>query len=101
MQRLTLTLTGLCLAVLFGTGPALADDDHERARAALERGEVLPLAIILERLQGVIDGDVIATEFERDDGRWIYEIEYIDRDGRIVELEVDAADGRILKREVD
>jgi uncharacterized membrane protein YkoI len=99
MQRLT--LTGLFLAVLLATGPTLADNDHERARAALERGEVLPLATILEQLQGVIDGDVIATEFERDDGRWIYEIEYIDRDGRIVELEVDAADGRILKREVD
>jgi uncharacterized membrane protein YkoI len=92
----------LCLVILLSAGPVLAEKgDHERARAALERGEVLPLATILQRLEGVIDGDVIATEFDRDDGRWIYEIEYIDRDGRVVELEVDAADGSVLKREVD
>jgi uncharacterized membrane protein YkoI len=100
MQKLSLPV--LCLVALLGTGPAMADrDDHERARAALERGEVLPLATLLERLEGVIDGDIIATDFERDDGRWIYEIEYIDRNGRVVELEVDAADGSVLKREVD
>lgn len=100
MQKLIIPV--LCLVVLLGTGPAVADkDDHERARVALERGEVLPLATLLERLAGVIDGDIIATEFERDDGRWIYEIEYIDRDGRVIELEVDAADGTVLEREVD
>jgi uncharacterized membrane protein YkoI len=96
-----LFLSALPLVIALGACPLLADGDHDRARAALERGEVLPLATLLERLQTVIDGEVIATEFDRDDGRWIYEIEYIDRDGRVVELEVDAADGRILEREVD
>ncbi len=87
-------------------GPARADDrdhgrDHDRARAALQRGEVLPLATILERLEDVIDGEIIAAEFDRDDGLWLYEIEYIDRNGRVIELVVDAADGRVLEREVD
>ena len=87
-------------------GPARADDrdhdrDHDRARAALQRGEVLPLATILERLEGVIDGEIIAAEFDRDDGLWLYEIEYIDQDGRVVELVVNAADARVLEREVD
>ncbi len=83
-------------------GPARADEkDHDRARAALQRGEVLPLATILERLEGVIDGEIIAAEFDRDDGLWLYEIEYIDREGRVVELVVNAADGRVLEHEVD
>ena len=39
----------LLTACLGGTLPALADrDDHERARDALERGEVLPLTRILD-----------------------------------------------------
>lgn len=100
----------MAVAGAIGAGPALADQkhrghdhdrDHDRARAALERGEVLPLAAILERLEEVIDGEIIAAEFDRDDGRWLYEIEYIDEGGRVIELVVDAADGRVLEREVD
>jgi uncharacterized membrane protein YkoI len=95
-------LSTFCLGLLVAAGPAHAGKgDHDRARAALERGEVLPLATILERLEAVIDGEIIAAEFDRDDGRWLYEIEYIDRNGRIIELVVDAADGRVLEREVD
>ena len=93
MRRL-LAIVVLCLAA---AGPALADKDHDRARAALERGEVLPLATILERLAPVIEGDIVELELERDDGRWVYEISYIDRQGRLIELEVDATEGRVLE----
>jgi uncharacterized membrane protein YkoI len=89
-------LLAIALLLLGVAGPALADDDHERARAALERGEVLPLMTILERLAPVIDGDIVETELDREDGRWIYEITYIDRTGRLIELEIDAADGTVL-----
>ncbi len=82
---------------LFLAGTVSADDDHERARAALERGEVLPLMTILERLAAVIDGDIVETELDREDGGWVYEITYIDRTGRLIELEIDAADATVLK----
>lgn len=90
----------LTAALALALAPALAgaDDDHERARRALERGEVLPLATILERLAPVIGSDVVETEFERDDGSWLYEISYIDARGRLVEIEVDAGDATILKK---
>lgn len=91
----------LCCSILLGllvATSAAARDDHERARAALERGEVLPLATILERLAPTIGRDVIETEFEREDGRWVYEITYIDAHGRRVELEVDARDATIIER---
>ena len=85
-----------CLLLASAT-TAMADDDHERARAALERGEVLPLMTILERLAPVIDGDIIETELDREKGRWVYEITYIDSTGRLIELEIDAADATVLK----
>ena len=85
-----------CLLLALAT-PALADDDHERARAALERGEVLPLSAILERLAPVIDGDIIELELDREKGRWVYEITYIDGTGRLIELEIDATDASVLK----
>lgn len=92
------------LALLLALPPlamAAADSDHERAREALERGEVLPLAEILEQVQGQAPGEVIETELDREHGRWIYELKLIDPHGRVVELEVDAADGRILRSELD
>lgn len=100
MTRASLFLATL-LAALLPVMQVAADDDHERARAALERGEVLPLAEILERVKGQLAGEVIATEFDREDGRWVYELKLIDPGGRVVELEVDAADGRILRSELD
>ncbi len=90
-------LVGLVLATAL---PAVADrDDHDRARGALQRGEVLPLARILSIVEEETDGRVIEVEFERDDGRWVYELELLLPDGSLVELEVDAATARILERE--
>ena len=102
-------LIGLALAM----APARADDDgceageydrehdHERARRALECGEVMPLADVLAAVRPHISGKIIETEFEKEDGIWVYEMKYIDRRGRMVEIYVDARTGRILKSEGD
>ena len=50
------------------------DHDHDRARQALEAGEVLPLRAIIERVERSYPGQVLEVELERDGGRWIYEI---------------------------
>jgi uncharacterized membrane protein YkoI len=78
---------------------AAAADDHDRARRAVERGEVLPLATILPQVEAALDARVIEVDLERDDGRFIYEFELIDPRGRIIEAEVDAATGRLLEVE--
>ena len=78
-------------------GPALADrDDHDRARRALEAGEVLPLSEILAAVEAAQPGRLIEVELERDDGRWVYELELVAPDGRILEIEIDAATADIL-----
>lgn len=91
----------LSLALLAGSGAAHADEeDHERARKALEAGEVLPLKTILERVERAYPGQVMDVELERDHesrgGRWIYEIKVLRTSGALVKLKVDARDGTVL-----
>ncbi|MCC7083160.1 MAG: PepSY domain-containing protein [Burkholderiales bacterium] len=80
--------------------PVQAGDarDHERARHALEAGEIMPLKAILERVERDTPGQVIEVELEREAGRWIYEIKLLARGGSIVKLEIDARDGNVLRR---
>jgi uncharacterized membrane protein YkoI len=91
MQRL------LILLVFLVAAPARAQlDDVARAREALERGEVMPLADILALVQGELDARVIEVEFEQEAGSYVYEFELITPDGRLLEATADAVSGRIL-----
>lgn len=78
--------------------PAWADDrdDHERARAAVQAGEVLPLPQVLERLQRTHPGQVLEVELERDDGRWRYEVKLLQADGQLRKLKLDARTAQVL-----
>lgn len=90
-------------ALLAGTGASLADADHDRARQALEAGEVLPLRTILERVEREFPGQVVDVELERDQrdhgperGRWVYKIKVLGHGGALVKLKIDARDGSLL-----
>lgn len=89
-------LLALALAAAASTGLHAGGDDHERARRALERGEVLPLRAVLEQVERTQQGQVLKIEFERDDGRYLYKIRLLQPDGRVAKLKVDAVDGRVL-----
>ncbi|MEO7940453.1 MAG: PepSY domain-containing protein [Burkholderiaceae bacterium] len=92
----TLALGGVALH-------ALADGqrDHDRARAALNAGEILPLATILERVATVQPGQVLEVELEQDHGSWIYELKLIQSSGALVKLKVDARDGTVRKQKAE
>ena len=76
---------------------AMADEgDHDRARRALEAGEILSLRTIIARVADDYAGQIIEVELEREDGRWIYEIELLRSGGALVKLELDAGDGSLL-----
>ena len=93
-----MTRPAIILALL--TGPALAGDDgHDRARRALEAGEILPLSEILAAAEAARPGRVIEVELERDDGLWVYELELVTAEGRIYEIEIDAATATVLELE--
>ena len=92
----------LVVFLLLIATPVLADrEDHERARRALEAGEILPLSDILAVVEAAHAGRVIELELDRDDGMWIYELEVLTPEGQIYEMEIDAATGDVLEIERD
>ena len=96
----------LALALLVIALPAFAladsgdEDNLDLARAAVERGEILPLAEAVKELLIRHPGRLIEVEFEHD-GRDIYEVELVTEDGRLMDAEVDAKTGMILEVEED
>ena len=98
-------------AAIFVQGVTLsyADDEsrarhareHEEMRAALQRGEALPLARILAIAQEKVPGDVIEVELENKRGALVYEIKVLTESGRVREIKIDARQGTILKIEDD
>ena len=80
--------------------PAFADDaeDHDRARQALEAGEILPLAKVLEMVNADTPGSVLEVELDRRHDRWVYEIKLLRQGGSVVKLWVDASDGTVIER---
>jgi uncharacterized membrane protein YkoI len=96
--RLRIALAALLLTGLAQPSAWSSDSrDHERARAAVEAGQVLPLPTLLERLRRTHPGQVLELELERDDGRWIYEVKLLQANGQLLKLEVDAATAQVLE----
>ncbi|WP_425998680.1 PepSY domain-containing protein [Caulobacter sp. DWR1-3-2b1] len=94
----------LPLVLALAAGPVQAGDkkrDHDAARAALARGEVLPLTRILAIAEQRAPGEVIEVELEEDHGRLKYDLKILARSGRVLELELDAKTGATLKLEED
>jgi len=75
--------------------------DHDRARAALEAGEIVSLDEILALAQAAVPGQPIEVELEREASGWIYEIEIITLDGRVVKTFWDAKTKKLLERDED
>lgn len=92
------------LLLAFGSNAGMADSsrDHDRARQALEAGEVLPLRTILERVEREYPGQVIDVELEREHEekggpeRWVYKIKLLRSGGALVRLKVDARSGAVI-----
>lgn len=94
------TLLAVFLGVLLGAGQSQArgdGHDHDRARQAVEAGEVLPLRAILERVERDYPGQVMEVELEHREDRWIYEITVLRTGGALVRLKVDGRDGKLLR----
>lgn len=95
-----LAALGLSIAA-FTAQPALASSDHERARQALQSGEILPLDKILAKVAAAQPGQIL--EVELDDERvkgekiWIYEIKGVAADGKLFKMKVDARTGDVLE----
>lgn len=85
------------LAVLPMPRALADDDDHIEARALLQRGEIVPLAQILDQVARRAPGDVIEVELERDDGVWEYEVKVLTPAGQVRKVKLDARRGTVIK----
>ncbi len=92
----------LSVLIAFAAGSLHADDDgeehdqHDRARAAMAAGQILPLAEILDQVEQRYVGRVVKTELERDDGIWVYELKLLPANGRVYKLKINAQTGCII-----
>ncbi len=99
----------LTIILIFGgvsLGSTTAYSDHKKKKYKnlyqLRKSlKVLPLLTILKKVRPLIKGKIIETEFEMEDGIPIYEFKYIDKNGHVLEMEVDARTGRVIKVERD
>lgn len=99
MRRSFLTL--LLAVGLAASGGAVRadddDDDHDRARAAVEAGEIRPLTQLLVEVEKRYVGQVVDTDLDREDGRWVYEFKLLPPSGRMFRVELDAATGAVRR----
>lgn len=99
--RQALVRVALALALWSGLAQPSAwardSDDHDRARAAVQAGEVLPLGQVIERLQRTHPGQILELELDRENGRWIYEVKLLQADGQLLKLELDARTADVLE----
>ena len=85
----------LSLAALAASARADDDRDHDVARHAVERGEIKPLAEILQMVRDKLPGEIAGVKIERKGGRLVYELRIVSGRGRLLEVHVDAATGEI------
>lgn len=76
--------------------PQHGRQDYEFARDAVTRGDFLPLDRILTIVGRSYPGQLVELELEMEDGQWVYEVEIVTTDGRLIEVDLNAATGEIL-----
>jgi uncharacterized membrane protein YkoI len=70
---------------------------YEQARAAVRRGQALPLPQIRAHLDQVAPGKIVATHYEFEFDRWVYEFKIVDPQGRLRKVHLDALTGELVK----
>ncbi|WP_267353781.1 MULTISPECIES: PepSY domain-containing protein [unclassified Methylobacterium] len=91
----------LCVFAVLAGAPASASEDADRARQALEKGEIRPLDEILHAAREAVPGDVVSVDLKRDDGRWRYKLRILGADGKRRTVKVDAGSAKILDDDDD
>ena len=89
---------GLLLAGLLAAPLAQASDkDHERARQAVQAGQVMPLPALLDKLALTHPGQVLEVELEQKQSGWIYEIKLLTPAGQLTKVKLDARTAEVLR----
>lgn len=82
------------------TGDGDSDEDDNKldhVRDAVRSKNLLPLWMVKTGVVARFGRQIIDTQIEKSDDRWIYEFKIINRRGHLVEVHVDARTGDILE----
>lgn len=94
------TLLAGALLSMAAAGPVARADKHKHghveARELLRRGEILPLATILQVAAKQVPGDVIEVELDHEDDGWEYDVKVLTPAGQVRKLTIDARHGKVL-----
>ena len=92
-------LRAIFLGVALGCASfaAYAEQDHEHARQLRLQGRILPLELILRRVEALSPGHVLEVEIEERGGNYVYEIEMLDASGSVRTMKLDARSGALLQ----
>ena len=74
------------------------DSAYEMAREAVTRGDALPLSEVRRRLHQVTPGKIVATHYEYEFERWVYEFKIVDPEGRLQKIHLDAHTGEFIMK---
>lgn len=73
------------------------DDKLDHVRDAVRSKSLLPLWMVKTGVVARFGRQIIDTQIEKDNDRWIYEFKIINRRGHLIEVYVDARTGDILE----
>lgn len=94
-----IAITVMTVSALITTAVCASDsDDHERAKKALQSGQILPLRTVLESLERKQPGKVLEVELEQKDALWIYKVKLLRADGQLIKLMLDAKTAELIER---
>lgn len=77
---------------------AASAQQHDNAREALKRGEIMPYSSIKKIVERQIDGKIVGQKLRRTNQGWQYDLRVRADGGRVMVLVVDATNGNIVSR---
>lgn len=93
--NLLAVITMALMLVLYSLLPAIASDDHDQVRELKNQGEILALSELISKA-GLKNLKILEAELEREHGKLIYEVEFLDPEGRVFEQYFDAITGEAI-----
>jgi len=100
MKLLFFTLS--FFVVFTALSPAKADGDRKQAIELLQAGRIVPVDVLLKKIQSERPGHILKIELEDEkDAKsgWVYETKILREDGVVVEIEYDAKSLEIVEIE--
>jgi uncharacterized membrane protein YkoI len=80
---------------------SLADDDHDVAKRLREKGEIIPMEQILQTVGNIRPQSrpvrVLEITLQEKEGRFLYDVEYVDAHGIVWKRQYDAKTGTLLQ----